>query len=114
MAEEGGDLAKSNEERSAVGVVSGRFAKNSPTLSLLRLQNPKTPLPDSEDAETGVLGLFALGIWIDWGRFDSVECRVACVVVFGVVLMSDKGAGVEVLLGPAFGTGGGPMADVGV
>ena len=34
--------------------------------------------------------------------------------MFGVVLISDKGAGVEVLLGPAFGTGGGPMIDVGV
>lgn len=34
--------------------------------------------------------------------------------MFGVVLTSDKGAGVEVLLGPAFGTGGGPMAEVGV
>jgi hypothetical protein len=64
IAGEVGDLAKSYEDRSAVGVRSGMFDINSPTRSLFRLQKePKTPVPDSEEADIGVLGLLLeLGI----------------------------------------------------
>lgn len=65
-ADDGGDRAKSNEFRSAVGVRSGKLDMNSPTLSLLRFQNePNIPFDESEEADTGVRGLVVEGIWID-------------------------------------------------
>jgi len=72
---------------------------NSPTLSLLRDQNPKTPLPDSEDADPGVRGIFELGICIDCGRDDSVDGRaevagvVPALLLVELVLISDRGIG---------------------
>lgn len=61
-----GDLAKSNELLSAVGVRSGKLDMNSPTLSLFRFQNdPNIPFEESEDADIGVRGLVDEGIWID-------------------------------------------------
>jgi hypothetical protein len=58
-----GDLAKSNEFRSAVGVKSGRLFMNSPTLSLFRFQNdPNMPFEVSDEADIGVRGLLEFGI----------------------------------------------------